>query len=36
MISNDEMIAMNSAVDNDKKDPKAVAEEFLRSKGLIE
>jgi glycine betaine/choline ABC-type transport system substrate-binding protein len=34
-ISNDEMIAMNSAVDNDKKDPKVVAEEFLKSKGLI-
>lgn len=34
-ISNEEMIAMNSAVDNDKKDPKVVAEEFLKSKGLI-
>jgi glycine betaine/choline ABC-type transport system substrate-binding protein len=34
-ISNDEMIAMNSAVDNDKKDPKVVAEEFLKEKGLI-
>jgi glycine betaine/choline ABC-type transport system substrate-binding protein len=34
-INNDEMIAMNSAVDNDKKDPKVVAEEFLKSKGLI-
>lgn len=34
-ISNDEMIAMNSAVDNDKKDPKVVAAEFLKSKGLI-
>ncbi len=34
-ISNDEMIAMNSSVDNDKKDPKVVAEEFLTSKGLI-
>ena len=34
-ISNDEMIAMNSAVDNDKKDPKVVATEFLQSKGLI-
>jgi glycine betaine/choline ABC-type transport system substrate-binding protein len=34
-ISNEEMIAMNSAVDNDKEDPKVVAEEFLKSKGLI-
>jgi len=34
-ISNEEMIAMNSAVDNDKKDPKVVAAEFLKSKGLI-
>ncbi len=34
-ISNEEMIAMNSSVDNDKKDPKVVAEEFLKSKGLI-
>lgn len=35
VISNDEMIEMNSAVDNDNKDPKVVAEEFLSAKGLI-
>ena len=34
-ISNEEMRAMNAAVDLSGEDPKAVAAEFLRKKGLI-
>ena len=34
-ISDDEMIQMNYKVENEKKDPKAVADEFLKSKGLL-
>ena len=35
-ISNEEMIAMNYEVEIENKDPKVVASEFLREKGLIE
>jgi osmoprotectant transport system substrate-binding protein len=34
-ISNDEMIQMNYEVEKEKKDPKDVASEFLKSKGLL-
>ncbi|MBK5242263.1 glycine betaine ABC transporter substrate-binding protein [Clostridium sp.] len=34
-ISNDEMIQMNYKVEKEKKDPKDVANEFLKSKGLL-
>jgi osmoprotectant transport system substrate-binding protein len=34
-ISNDEMIQMNYEVEKEKKDPKEVAKEFLKSKGLL-
>ncbi|MGV8982520.1 glycine betaine ABC transporter substrate-binding protein [Clostridium sp.] len=34
-ISNDEMIQMNYKVEKEKKDPKAVATEFLKGKGLL-
>jgi glycine betaine/choline ABC-type transport system substrate-binding protein len=34
-ISNDEMIQMNYEVEKEKKDPKDVANEFLKSKGLL-
>lgn len=34
-ISNEAMIAMNFQVEVENKDPKAVAEEFLRAKGLL-
>jgi glycine betaine/choline ABC-type transport system substrate-binding protein len=33
-ISNDEMIQLNYEVENEKKDPKDVAKEFLKGKGL--
>ncbi len=36
IINEQEMIAMNSAVDLDKKEDVDVALEFLRSKGIIE
>lgn len=34
-ISNDEMIQMNYEVEKEKKDPKEVAKEFLKGKGLL-
>lgn len=34
-ISNDEMIEMNYEVEKENKDPKEVAKEFLKSKGLL-
>ena len=34
-ISNEEMIKMNYKVENEKQDPKDVAKEFLKSKGLL-
>jgi osmoprotectant transport system substrate-binding protein len=35
LLTNDAMQSMNSAVDIDKKDPKAVAAQFLRANGLV-
>jgi osmoprotectant transport system substrate-binding protein len=35
LLTNDAMQTMNSAVDIDKKDPKAVAAQFLRANGLV-